>query len=384
MSEDKIAHYVKFYTTKTYKHSLESFRSFYQANKSLFDTHLLLTSNLDSACPIVQSLGLELQSGEYQGDYYSLIKYLDLYEDYCKFVRDYVDGKVKDVITLFRNRYCNKCRISQGVGKYALYHIDDKLNPSIQVPSKDGFKNRPLPLYLYRKLYTDVVKVDECVKTRKGVLRSRQHCPVRVLNDLGVELKLKRLDKQIYGLSEQARNHLMILCNNEPLFNLMLASDVNTSVSMSYSQFQNELRNIQVDFSIPVICKRYAIFKLVYEDRFFSYPNNRGDSLDFIPVIDVQGDYKRFITSTLFTVPRSDLRLQSFIDSNMEGYLPYFTHPYFLRFYRIFNLLDLCSDYFFVQNDNKAQSEAEHISEIKRFHNHRKLIEFYSSFKSNI
>lgn len=384
-SEDKIAHYVRFYTNKVYKGSYQSYLDYYRLNRSLLDSHLLSIFPR-SAFVFADELGFELcdSQPEFQGDLYKLVKKLDLYEDYCSFVRKHVQEKVDEVLNFYRNRYCNKCRISQGIGKYALSHIDDLKNPSVQVPCKKGFKNRPLPLYLYRKLYTDVVKVDECVVTPRGTRKVRTHSSVRVLNDLGIDLKLSMLPKYISKVAEQARNNLSHLLGDSALYESMRQSDVNSNVTMSYDSFTTRLVELQSEYSLDEILKRYAEFKVVYQDRFFPFQDSGSGPGPCLPVLDLENDYKRFLTSSIVTVSRSDLRLSSFVESDMAGYIPYLAHPYFLRLYSLFAVFDLCADYLFVQTDNKEQDEANRIAEIKRFHNKRKLVEFYSQFKSNL
>ena len=51
-----------------------------------------------------------------------------LWDAYFKFCRDYIDEQIHIGITEFRNRFCNKCRISQGVGDYALQFITESIS----------------------------------------------------------------------------------------------------------------------------------------------------------------------------------------------------------------------------------------------------------------
>lgn len=313
-------------------------------------------------------------------DIMTVIKKLDIYEDYCSFCRKKVDDKVRLGLNTYRNRYCNKCRISQGVGSYALNFIDDYFHPTVQVPSKKGFKNRPLPLYLYRKLYTEVVHPTKV--THRGTIK--RYAPVRVLNDLGIEYKVSRLDEQIEKLKDNARGYYNIIINNEDLFERIRESDINTEVLMHYSDFLKEIKYLlEEDNNIDKLLQRYAEFKFIYEDRFLPFQIDGHCSSSHFPTIDIYSDYRRFITPTVFSVTRSDLRLEEFLESNCSNYLPYYSHPYFLRYVSIFSVFDMCSDYFFVQGDNKAQREAEEKAEIKRFHDRLKLKQFYADFVNN-
>lgn len=298
-----------------------------------------------------------------------------LYNNFCTAK---IDCMVHDDIVRYRNRYCNKCRISQGVGDYALDFIDDYINPTVQVPSKNGFKNRPLPMYLYRKLYTDVVRPTEVVD---GVVV--YHSPVRILNDLGIEYKVSHLDTLLKKKAEKAEGDFNAIINNEALFERMRESDINTAVFEHYNDFQKLVNGLLEDENnnLTKIFQRYAEFKVIYEDRFFAFQRH-GDVIDSdFPVLSPLDDYRRFITPTIYSTPRRDYCLYWFFKNGCKGYLPYREHPYFLRFIGFFNILDMCSDYWFVKDDDKAQQEAEDIAAVKRFHSRQKVKEFYKKFQ---
>ena len=72
--------------------------------------------------------------------------------------REFRNQRLDELVTVglaeFRNRYCNKPRISHGVGDYAL-EASLYARTLLRVPDKkEGFKYRPLSLYYYRKLFT--------------------------------------------------------------------------------------------------------------------------------------------------------------------------------------------------------------------------------------
>lgn len=282
---------------------------------------------------------------------------------------EYFDSRlepfVQQAVNEWRNRFSNKCRISQGVGEYALEHIQDKLNPRIQVPdSDDGFKNRVPCMYYYRKLFCDVVKDSNGVN-------------LYVLNALGREYKALRLPVRIKKLVSECSGYLAVI--DGFLYDRMYESDVNTDVTFSYSDFRHALHFLLEDFDINTILTRYAEYKYVYQDRFFQIQDSGSDGKCSFPPIDVTADYKRFLVPSFYSVPRNDLMLSAFLESPPSNYLPYSEHSYFHRFIGIFNVLDLCSDYFFIQKDNRSQDIAERLQAIKRFHNKRLLKEYYQS-----
>lgn len=297
----------------------------------------------------------------------SIITIKNLYNEYCDFVRSQTLDKAREAVNEYRNRYCNKARISHGVGDYALEFIDDLLNPSVQVPSKKGFKNRPLPLYLYRKLYMDTVK-------------DKYGSNLYVLNSLGKEYKLAKLPERLKKKEQQAESNLNIIVNNRKLYEKMVESDINTEVSFSFNEFLDELDYLYNENNKEEIIKRYAEYKIIYEDRLFKI-NTIGDySVGSMPVISPVADYERFLSPSYFTISRNDIRVHTYVESHYEDWLDYYAHPYFLRFVRVFAVLDMCADYFFVQGDDKAQAEAEERASTKRFHDREKVREFYRSF----
>lgn len=297
-----------------------------------------------------------------------IIKNEGLWQKYSDFVDSWISPRVKEGLNEWRNRYCNKCRISQGVGDYAMEHIHNKLNPFIQVPSKRGFKNRPINMYYYRKMFCDVVKGPEGNN-------------LYVLNQDGIDYKVANLPKRMNKLISKCSSYLTLLLDNEKLFNEMRNSDINTEVFWTFKEFTRKMKFLLKDDNILNILKRYGEYKLVYEDRFFTYQQQGEIRINDFPPIDVIADYKRFLVPSFYSVSRNDLRLAAFLEDIPEDYLAYSQHPYFSRYIGIFSVLDMCADYFFIQEDNKKQKEAEERAATKRFHNQQRLKDFYSVFK---
>lgn len=301
----------------------------------------------------------------------SIIDEHDLHEDYAKFVNNHVETKVHEAIVEYRNRYCNKARISNGVGEYAIPTID-KENPLILVPKKDGNKMRPIGLYYFRKLFTDTVK------------DKRNGNNIYILNEDGMRFKANKLKQDIFNYKNKTLSNVYAVIGNSDLFHSMRQSDVNTDVHMDYDDFIASLNCLTKDKPLYEICIRYAQYKLVYEDRFFKIEFDRDSRIHSFPNIDVCGDYLRFLVPSYLSIHRNDLRLECFMENTPKDYLPYDAHPYFLRYIGIFRVFDLFSDYFFIQTDNKKQKDAEEIARIKRFHDKHALKTYYSNFKNVI
>ena len=289
-----------------------------------------------------------------------VIKHYNLQKDYDDFCTARVDELVKVQINLFRNRYSNKCRISQNVGDYALEHLSDVDNPTIQVPDKNrGFKERPLNLYYYRKLFTEIYSD---VGGHK----------VRILNSRGIAYKCSRLESSIFKTAENARCNVSAVTGKPELFASMLGSSVNTEVSMTYDMFMDKLSKFD-DNERNEFYRRYGLYKLVYEDRFVKIQPGR-DLCDYdFPPIDCLEDYRRFLTPTAPLVHRYEFGVSDFLENTPENCVPYYSHPYFLRYYSLFLVLDLLADYFFVQADNQNEKTAREIKDSRRFHTKLRL-----------
>lgn len=286
----------------------------------------------------------------------------NLQREFDYFTYMYSDRLVYDTLRTYRNRYCNKCRISHGVGDYALQHIADKLDPYIPIPGKKGIKHRPINLYYYRKLYCNVVKDD------RG-----QNC--YVLNNFGIQYKVNRLPMQLEKKRQTVAGHLAVLTgpDGRTLYNKMRQSDVNNTVFMDYDEFITSINTLDTN----KILNSYGEYKLVYEGRSFKL-----DKYNNMPVINVLDDYQWFITPTIGTVPYIHCGASWYNQYFGKDYLPYSEHPYFSQMLGIYSVFDLCADYFFVQKDNRNQREAEEIQSVKRFHRDREMKSYYGNFEN--
>ena len=279
-----------------------------------------------------------------------LIKDNGDFSNLCAFVEGIIEFFVHKELLEYRNRYCNKCRISQGVGDYALEFIQDHNNPTIQVPSKDGFKNRPLPLYYYRKLFTDVVKDDNGNN-------------LRVLNEEGIRYNRNRISKRLEKLRNVTKAQYESL--DSELYRLICNSNVNDTVTMSFSEFQTLISNCDVE----EVIRRYAEFKLIYEHRFCEFCSFRGSTfVVFDPIVPLF-DFSKFIQPSFYLC--DSMRpgyARVCASSGVEGYISYSAHPYFRDYLRVFDVFDLLSDYLFVKTDDKLEEEANEKERIRRFH----------------
>ena len=285
------------------------------------------------------------------------LKLKDKFFEHCN---KCINALVDFDINVYRNRYCNKCRISQGVGDYALQFITDELNPTINVYTKSGCKTRPINLYYYRKLFTDVIYDN-------GI-------PLRVLNHKGIEYKCNRIKSQVKRLSDETFANVKSL--DRCLYDKILASDVNEDVRMSYDSFMAEIRRYS-DVQLKDICNRYAEFKLVYEDRFTTFLYDRSIRVVEFPNVDLLVDYRRFLRPSIFAPEFNPCSADYLKRVDSEGLLSYMAHPYFREFRCLFDVFSLISDYLFVKTDDKKENDAEKIKAVAEFH---KLMQVKSYF----
>lgn len=344
--------YVKFKLQEKYTAEYDVFDEAPYYDYYVEKMHDLLQIDSDE-CPTIQQIQ-------------TLIDEANLFDDFCLFIDIKIAEKVRLAFNEYRNRYCNKCRISHGVGDYALNFISNPLEPRILVPDKDGLKMRPIGMYYYRKLFCDVVK-------------DAENQNLYVLNELGRQYKLHNAPKQIEKFANRAKSILSVL--TPELYEKVLNSDANTEVYKSYTweRFKNDLNNNDLN----KITNDYGTFKLVYEDRFCKLHYD-ADSDDWsFPTLNPLDDYERFLTPSFYLVSYRPGRLDRFLAYTPKDYISYHAHPYFLPNIRIFSVLDACADYLFIQKDDKRQKDAEEIADAKRFHAKRKIAEKISSYYSN-
>lgn len=139
-----------------YKFKVEHFNKYYNSDQSKYDFYDYMSKyiHFDNAGfdDVLSIINYNLTQG-----------FNDAYLTFCK---NASDDYSKERINEYRNRYSNKCRISQGVGEYALDFIDDSLDPYIPVPTKQGIENRPINLFItgsYIVIRSWMIKVILCM-----------------------------------------------------------------------------------------------------------------------------------------------------------------------------------------------------------------------------
>lgn len=277
---------------------------------------------------------------------------------YRRWLETMIEDKIKLAMQEYRNRYAPKTRISQAVGDYALNFLDESTTtPTMLVPGADGNMKRPIGLYYYRKLYTDILKNNE-------------GNPVRILNKKGIEYRCKRLQEQITKLSEEIYSKCNVL--DRELYNKMYSSEVNLNVNTSYDEFK-ELMKV-CDFNVY---RKYAEYKLVYENRLTAFYRQESTGVVEFPDIDLLNDYRRFLKPSLLDSrynPRSADYLKR-VDS--ESFLSYSAHPYFRSDLCVFSVFDLLTDYLFIETDDKKEKEFKERRKVEKFHSNMAMRSYY-------
>lgn len=283
-----------------------------------------------------------------------LLKHDVEFSEYQDFVSDYIESQVHDKLCEYRNRYCNKCRISQGVGDAGLLHITDGSVPRIPINlGNEFYKERPLSLYYYRKLYTDVVKNEN---------GNNKY----VLNAEGIAYKIRRLGDDVKKLSEDTMSIFKCVTEDRSLYDSVMSSDVNVQFKLPYELLDGVLHRA-LDFvhgDESQLYQRYAIYKLVYKDRFFKIDVESGE----VPPIDLSTDYERFLSPSEGDTRYFHLGSVGFLKNKPDEFDPYIFHPFFCGLDSFFTLCDIISDYFFVIEDDEKEKIAEAVRLAKRSH----------------
>lgn len=287
-----------------------------------------------------------------------------LVSSYTSFVLNLVEDHIRLDLNIYRNRYSNKCRLSHGVGLYALDFFDEK-SLSVPIPTKNGFENRKIGLYYYRKLYYKVVKDDNGNN-------------IYILNQRGIDMKVSTLERSVNCLSDRLNSYLSIL--SESVFNDIKSIGLVSSVVCSYDTFLKNYDLLSKYYTHFNLTKHYAIYKLVYEGRSFKI-NRDGLGNIIYPSLNYLADYKKFLEPSYFSCDYNPSGVIDFLKTDNKIYSSYTDHKDFSPFLLLFNVFDLLLNYFFVCSDKQIEDKIEEIKKVKKFHDSFKLKQYYSSFK---
>lgn len=232
----------------------------------------------------------------------------------------------------------------------------------VKMPSKKGFKLRPVGFYLYRKLFYDY-NVDP---TTKKVFYS--------LNKTGIDYKMSMLDNNLKNIEDLVRSAVNTF-NELPTYNNMLRhyKDRNSAdlVDLSYPQlcrYPKFKKLISENFDEKI--RDYALYKKIYEFRYYSTGLNAigRPNLELNPC----SDYRYFLDNTHFTVEYNPNGSSVVYNTATNLLVPYYSHPRFRDNMQLFACFDFLVDYKAYCNDKKYREDAE---EKRRLKNKFKLIE---------
>lgn len=304
----------------------------------------------------VKELGNLKFENEWTDYCFATIQKFGLQKQFYEECNKYLDEKIKAKINEYRNRYCNKCRISHGVGDYALETKIDTNKPKIGIYNKYGYQERNINLYYYRKIYCDIVK---------DPLGNNKY----ILNEKGIEYNINKLKDKIEKLKDETLANLSVL--TEEIAEDMLKSNINTECILNWYDIKALKQNEEKD----TIAERYSIFKLVYEGRFYKIENNRH------PKIDPYNDFRNFLQPDYNTTNYDIDPVNMFLQNMDQNFMAYNTHPYFLQDMQFYTLFDTITDYLFIKMDNQKEKENENLKKTKQFHKSREFQNYLNNLK---
>ena len=285
------------------------------------------------------------------------ISRFDLEDKFQKYIDLYIEHRLNEQIKQYRNWYCNKCRISHGVGETALEYINKDSN-TLPMPDKNrGIVPRPIGQYYYRKLYYSVIKDDNGNN-------------MYVLNDAGINYKVSQMQHRLDALQNKITSYVQSL--DKSLYDKILASSLNKSVVQSYEEFRLFLESC----GEQDIFSKYSIYKLIYETKFFNYQSDIASYISF-PSISPLSDYKQFLCPSFWLGRYNPNAVTDFISFPSAGWLGYSCHPYFKDYIAFFRVLDLFLDYDFCSSDFYRLQEDKEKADFRKFH---KSLEFKQCF----
>lgn len=211
-----------------------------------------------------------------------------------------------------RRLYMPRVRISQGIGLYCIDHVnDDGITINMPHPKK-GVIKVSLPLYVYRKMYYDVVTA-----YADGKFVNKY-----VLNDRGISLRVNNFDRDL---------------------------DKRFRTVDSLLDFYKMDRTVYTD----EVLNRYALYDLVYRDRLCP---------DFYKPLNPLKDYEFFLISDYFKTNYLDeleaiVRREGLFDSPITSLPTYAVRPYFSEMLNLFNNLDKMLEEHYICQSNSAEQQ---------------------------
>lgn len=212
----------------------------------------------------------------------------------------------KDIFRL----YLPKIFVSQGVGLYALKQVNtDGYTITIPIDRKKVI-DVPIPLYLYRKMYYDIVK--DAVGNNKYVLNSD-----------GLALRVSRLDDE---LNKKVNEIYSLL----PVYS--------KEFKLGYDP--------KDPFGLMDILYDYVVYDKIYRSRLCSVLDNNAP-------LDIHEDYARFLVPEYYYTNYMDD-----VDRSLFMYKPttYDYHPYFKDKLKYFKKMDDMLEYHYI-----CQSDAQEL-----------------------
>lgn len=228
----------------------------------------------------------------------------------------------KDIMRL----HVPRVRCSQGVGLYALNKVsEDGLFITIPDPKK-GIKYVTIPLYLYRKLYYDIVK--------DGAGNNKY-----VLNDKGVQLRTSRLMKDVdFKVNE-------------------------ISALVDYYKFDKDKYNLEV-------IRSYVLYDKIYRARLCP---------DITIPIDPIEDYALFSVSEYFRTNYTDEVDSAILMSAQVAHsCTYDSHPAFSDKLKLFENLDNMLDNHYICANNASEQRYIDNMRVKRHLSKEKFNKYVS------
>ena len=264
-------------------------------------------------------------------------KACEIYHRYFGFERDPLSNpEVKRVINRLYERLYKKdinrlhvprVRCSQGVGLYALEKVSaDGISIVLPDPQK-GIKQVTIPLYLYRKLYYDIVK--------DGAGNNKY-----ILNDKGIELRTSRLMKDV----DTKLNEISAL--------------------VDYYHFDKDKYNLEV-------IRSYVLYDKIYRGRLCP---------DVTIPIDPIEDYAIFSVSEYYRTNYTD-EVDSAIKMSalLANSFTYDSHPAFSDKLKLFENLDYMLDNHYICANNASEQRYIDNMRVKRNISKDKFNKYVSS-----
>ncbi len=286
----------------------------------------------------------------------------DKFKSYCRL---HSHSTAEELYKEYLYHYGPRPRLSHGLGLSVLNDIDP-YNPTIKLPSRNKWREVPISLYYYRKLFKEVVK-DENTNFKVKYID----------NNLAIEVKKAKLNDRITKTANNLRNTAIkynaakATTKEQIQYNYVRISPnhINTYASIA-DLFTDSGTNLATPYLMNEnvedphnIWHQMATYTEVYRDRYCKL-----DEHGNYPQLDLVKDYDNFLYPEYYYINYSEPELAKKENYSDETIDLYDNHPAFQHFQKLLEFIEKVDDKLTELKDIEDDEKEEYQNTLKKFH----------------